>query len=109
IQRHFGAPSAAEQAADHQRLAALLCACRLLTIISGGPGTGKTTTVAKILTILTELALDAGQAAPRITLLAPTGKAAQRLSDSLANGLLQLNVSEEVRALVSVEASTIHR
>ncbi len=79
-----------------------------LAIISGGPGTGKTTTVARIIALIAEQQ-PIGQML-RIALLAPTGKAAQRLAESIAkvidNGL---DVDQQVLAAVPREASTIHR
>lgn len=94
---------------NRQRLAAALALQRRLCIVSGGPGTGKTWTVAKILALLVEHALAAGGRAPRLLLLAPTGKAAARLSESIRNELPRLDCSDTVRAAIPVEAQTIHR
>jgi exodeoxyribonuclease V alpha subunit len=63
-----------------QRRAAAVAALHGLGILCGGPGTGKTHTVARLLALLVELA---GDRPPRIALAAPTGKAAQRLAESL--------------------------
>jgi exodeoxyribonuclease V alpha subunit len=63
-----------------QTVAGISAAVNNFTIITGGPGTGKTTTVAKILTILFKLNPDI-----KIALAAPTGKAASRMADSLKN------------------------
>jgi exodeoxyribonuclease V alpha subunit len=79
--------------ADRQRLAAAVAALRPVTVLAGGPGTGKTTTVAKILTLLRGLP---GPPA-RVALAAPTGKAAARLQEAVRE------------AHVDVEASTLHR
>jgi exodeoxyribonuclease V alpha subunit len=65
-------------AADWQLAAALMAALQHLTIITGGPGTGKTTTVAKIIWLLLSI-----QPNLRIALAAPTGKAATRMAESL--------------------------
>ena len=62
-----------------QRLAAAVAALRPVTVLAGGPGTGKTTTVAKILALLR----DRPGAPPRIALAAPTGKAAARLQEAV--------------------------
>jgi exodeoxyribonuclease V alpha subunit len=62
-----------------QRLAAAVAALRPVTVLAGGPGTGKTTTVAKILRLLR----DRPGAPPRIALAAPTGKAAARLQEAV--------------------------
>lgn len=66
---------------DGQQLGAAVAVLRQFTVISGGPGTGKTTTVARILALLLALATDG--APPVIRLAAPTGKAAARLSQSI--------------------------
>ena len=80
-----------------------------LAIIAGGPGTGKTTAVARIMALLVE-GHPEGQAGPRIALLAPTGKAAQRLAESITSAIERgMRVSEEVLERIPREASTIHR
>ena len=100
---------------DWQRVAALLALRRRLCVVSGGPGTGKTFTVARILALVVEQALARGREAPRFTLLAPTGKAAARLRDSIAafldpgRGGPGLEVEPAVREAIPAEASTIHR
>ncbi|WP_250533665.1 AAA family ATPase [Caballeronia sp. AZ10_KS36] len=76
IARYFG-PSAGDDI-DWQRVAALVALAGWLTIVSGGPGTGKTTTVVGVLACL----LDADPNL-RIALAAPTGKAAQRMQEAL--------------------------
>lgn len=92
-----------------QRLAALVAAIRGLTVISGGPGTGKTTTVVRILALLQEQAL-AQQGRPlSIRLLAPTGKAAARLVEAIAAGKRGLRCTPEVSEAIPEQASTIHR
>jgi exodeoxyribonuclease V alpha subunit len=91
---------------DRQRLAALLAQFKPLTLVSGGPGTGKTTTVVKLLALL----LAQPQArAPRILLAAPTGKAAQRLVESIRASKQKLNLSPERAAAIPEEAQTLHR
>lgn len=92
-----------------QRLAAALAVCRRLGVITGGPGTGKTYTVAKILALLVEGALDRTGVAPRIALLAPTGKAAARLSESIRRELPGLACDEAVRRSIPEAAATVHR
>src|SRR5690606_6219869 len=77
--------------------------------ISGGPGTGKTTTVARLLALLVELALAEGAEPPRILLLAPTGKAAGRLVESIRGAKAHLSTTPEVLSALPEEASTIHR
>jgi exodeoxyribonuclease V alpha subunit len=97
-------PPAAE-GADSQRVAAAVAALKRLTVISGGPGTGKTTTVVRILALLLEQA-----AAPlRIALAAPTGKAAARMQEAIRASRETLPVDSRVRGAIPVEATTIHR
>ena len=108
----FAAPVVAEAAGaepDRQRLAARCAVRRALCVISGGPGTGKTSTVAKILALLVEQALGRGLPLPRVLLLAPTGKAAARLSEAMKRAKEQMPVPAPVRAAISERASTIHR
>jgi exodeoxyribonuclease V alpha subunit len=99
----------AELGPDPLELAAAVAALQRLAIICGGPGTGKTTTVVKLLALLQEQALEQTGAPLGITLLAPTGKAAQRLATSVAHGLGGLELSEPLRAAIPAQASTIHR
>jgi exodeoxyribonuclease V alpha subunit len=94
---------------DAQRKAAELAVSRRFSVISGGPGTGKTYTVAKILALLQEQALASGNAPLRIQLMAPTGKAAQRLGESIANSIDTLNIDAQTRDVIPRTASTLHR
>lgn len=87
---------------DWQKVAAALAFGQRLTIISGGPGTGKTTTVAAFIACLLEL-----EPALRIALAAPTGKAAARMREALAARAREL--PEAVRLRLPGEAHTIHR
>lgn len=88
---------------DWQLVAAITALMNNFTIITGGPGTGKTTTVAKILSII--FAVDPKT---KIALAAPTGKAAARLSESLAN--TKINVPKEIEEMLkSIDPYTIHR
>lgn len=92
-----------------QRLAAVVAARRGLTVISGGPGTGKTSTVVRILALLQEQALARGQRPLRIQLFAPTGKAAARLGEAIVDRLAGLPVDDAVRQAIPTQPSTIHR
>ena len=76
------------------------------TVISGSPGTGKTTTVAKILALLIDL--DDSKKL-RIALTAPTGKAAARLQESISRTKETLNCTNLVKAKIPDKATTIHR
>ena len=94
---------------DLQREAARTAMRQRFTVIAGGPGTGKTTTVAKVLALLVEQG-DDGSAPPRIALAAPTGKAAARLEESIRAAAPILDTPEPVRALLAgLEATTLHR
>jgi exodeoxyribonuclease V alpha subunit len=94
---------------DGQRLAALVAVLNRFSVITGGPGTGKTTTVVRVLALLIEHAHTGGHPSPRIALLAPTGKAAARMSESIRRQVGKLDVSATVRAAIPVEAATLHR
>jgi exodeoxyribonuclease V alpha subunit len=90
---------------DRQRLAARLALTRSLTLITGGPGTGKTYAVARILALL----LLVHGPDLRLALTAPTGKAAMRLRQSIAAGVTGLDLPPELAAAVPEQASTLHR
>ncbi len=100
---------AAQGELDLQRVAALIGLHSRFSVLSGGPGTGKTTTVLKILAALVFEALALGVAPPRCVLLAPTGKAAARLAESITRGRAELALPPEVAAHIPTEASTVHR
>jgi exodeoxyribonuclease V alpha subunit len=87
---------------DWQKVAAALALQRGLTIISGGPGTGKTTTVVNLLACLLYAQPDC-----RIALAAPTGKAAARMIEAIRSRAR--NLPEELRELLPKEAFTVHR
>lgn len=105
LERLFGPP----QEPNSQRDAALLTLAQRFTTIVGGPGTGKTSTVAGILALLTEQTLARERRSLSCLLLAPTGKAAARLVESIRKAKARLECSEAVRQAIVEEASTIHR
>jgi exodeoxyribonuclease V alpha subunit len=80
-----------------------------LGLITGGPGTGKTTLVAKYLALLLLYAKASGEPLPRILLLAPTGKAAARLSESMQKKTGESSLPRELAAALPAQAATIHR
>jgi exodeoxyribonuclease V alpha subunit len=97
------------EAPEWQRVGAALALLRRFTIIAGGPGTGKTWTVTRILALLVEQSKSRGTRGPRVLLLAPTGKAAARLRESVREHREGLDVSPETRAAIVDESATIHR
>ncbi|HPJ18966.1 MAG TPA: AAA family ATPase, partial [Actinomycetota bacterium] len=97
LRRLFPAPGP-----DRQRLAAATAALRRLAIIAGGPGTGKTTTVARIVALLR------GLAPATVALAAPTGKAAARLQEAVATALQGMDPADQDR-VGPLSASTLHR
>ncbi|RMU25116.1 exodeoxyribonuclease V subunit alpha, partial [Pseudomonas avellanae] len=105
----FGpANSAPDAIIDWQKLACALATRRAFSIITGGPGTGKTTTVVRLLALLQAPAVQSGQPL-RIRLAAPTGKAAARLTESISQQVQSLDVSAEVRQKIPSEVTTVHR
>ena len=93
---------------EEQREAAKVALRQSLTVLTGGPGTGKTTTVARLLASIAEQAESAGGAAPRIALAAPTGKAAARLQDAVRIEVGRLPAVDQGR-LAGLRATTLHR
>jgi exodeoxyribonuclease V alpha subunit len=93
---------------DEQRAAAEIALSQAVTVLTGGPGTGKTTTVARLLALLAGQAERAGAARPRIALAAPTGKAAARLAEAVAAEVQQLEPVDRAR-LAGLQATTLHR
>jgi exodeoxyribonuclease V alpha subunit len=93
-----------------QRLAAETAVRQRFAVVASGPGTGKTTTVARIVALLLEQADAAGGAAPLVALAAPTGRAAARLIEAVHAEAEALDVGDAVRArLLALDASTLHR
>lgn len=96
-----------DPASRDQKLAAAVAATRGLAIVTGGPGTGKTFTAVRILALLGARAHARGRPL-RALLLAPTGKAAQRLQDSMRSGFALLG-PEAQRDLGVLRAFTLHK
>ncbi|MEM8609816.1 MAG: exodeoxyribonuclease V subunit alpha [Myxococcota bacterium] len=80
-----------------------------ISVLCGGPGTGKTTTVAAVAALFAEKHLAATQRQAKILLLAPTGKAAARLGSAVSGAKAKLDASDEVRAALPSEAITVQR
>ena len=108
-------PSAqAAESLDWQKVACALAARSAFAVITGGPGTGKTTTVVRLLALLQRLALVGSAGRPlRVLLAAPTGKAAARLKASLTGALHHLPslVRDHPGLLegIPTEVATVHR
>ena len=97
---------AGQLAPDWQKVACALAARGRFTLITGGPGTGKTTTVVRLLGLLQSQALQAGKPL-RIALAAPTGKAAARLGESIAQAIQKL--PDHMQAHIPTQAQTLHK
>jgi len=87
-----------------QKVAAAIALYKNFCVITGGPGTGKTSTVVKIIALLLEEIPD-----QRVVLAAPTGKAANRLQESIKFAKENLPCTDEIKAKIPDEAKTIHR
>ncbi len=99
-------PETHESDVDWQKIAAAVAAVKRFCVISGGPGTGKTYAIARILATLIK------QAQPtvlRINLTAPTGKAAARLAESVQAAKSSLGLDPRILASIPETGSTIHR
>lgn len=90
---------------DYQRIACALALSSAFSVITGGPGTGKTTTVVKLLAALIELS----ETPPRICLAAPTGKAAARLGESILGSVERLPIDPADRQRIPSAVTTLHR
>jgi len=120
---------APEHCINWQQIAVAIASRQSFSVISGGPGTGKTTTVTKLLALLVEQHASQFSCEPvsdsqhpdkqaqpnapvtqlKIELVAPTGKAAARLTESITNALTTLAVAPHIKAQIPSQASTIHR
>jgi exodeoxyribonuclease V alpha subunit len=100
----------AGQTDSRQAIAAASAVLRRLAVIAGGPGTGKTTTVARVVALLAEQAMQSGARPPLVALAAPTGKAAARLEEAVHDAATTLPVEDPIRQqLLALQASTLHR
>lgn len=103
LARLFTGDGLAADEPDRQQLAAAVSALSWVTVVAGGPGTGKTTTVARLLSLL----CDQPGGSPRIALAAPTGKAAARLEEAVRDAARGLPEADRDR-LGDLAASTVH-
>ncbi|GAB3044833.1 exodeoxyribonuclease V subunit alpha [Stenotrophomonas tumulicola] len=97
---------------DHQARAAAVTLRHPLSLVTGGPGTGKTTTIARLLLLLVAQAMQAGRPAPRVALAAPTGRAAERMAESLRLATQRLQADGVDPALCEAlpgSGTTLHR
>jgi exodeoxyribonuclease V alpha subunit len=93
-----------------QPLAAATAVLRRVSVIAGGPGTGKTTTVARLLGLLDQQAVVQGAAPPLIALAAPTGKASLRLEEAVRDEATRLGLDPgTVERLLALRGMTLHR
>lgn len=105
-----------ESRPDLQKAASLTALYNSFTLITGGPGTGKTYTVLRLLALLIELSGHENFAKPfslknplRIAIAAPTGKAAARVRESVLEGLESPGLSDQVKSAIPTDTFTIHR
>jgi exodeoxyribonuclease V alpha subunit len=111
-----------QSSVDYQKLACALAARNRFAVITGGPGTGKTTTVVKLLAALQSVAGESPEREGgdgkkgrkyRIRLAAPTGKAAARLNESIGGAISRLPLAQlpgqVALADIPTKVTTLHR
>ncbi|MEJ2461481.1 MAG: exodeoxyribonuclease V subunit alpha [Candidatus Thiodiazotropha sp.] len=99
-------PVEGQAGTDWQKVATVSAVLQRLSVISGGPGTGKTTIVVRILALLRQ---QPGGESLRVALAAPTGMAASRLQQSIRGSKRQLPLPAELLAAIPEQAVTLHR
>jgi exodeoxyribonuclease V alpha subunit len=97
------------KAESPQRHAAQNALRHRVSLLCGGPGTGKTTTVAAIVALIIQGRLRDAKAAPKVMLLAPTGKSAARLGEAVRKAKTRIEAPEEVLREIPEQATTLHR
>jgi exodeoxyribonuclease V alpha subunit len=98
-----------DEGPDWQKIACAIAARGAFSVITGGPGTGKTTTVIRLLGLLQTMVHRRGAPRLRIRLAAPTGKAAARLNASIALQIDRLQVDAAIKQAIPAEVTTLHR
>ncbi|RLB32616.1 MAG: exodeoxyribonuclease V subunit alpha [Deltaproteobacteria bacterium] len=89
-----------------QKVAAAVSMLKKFCVVTGGPGTGKTSLIARILALFVKLQPDE---VPRVALLSPTGKGASRLQEAVKSAKRRLDIQEQMLMALPEQASTIHR
>lgn len=98
------------ETSSRQCMAVAVSSLRRLSVVAGGPGTGKTTTVARIVAALLEGSRLANATEPLMALAAPTGRGAARLQEAVYAEVAELELPQETRdLLLGLKASTLHR
>lgn len=97
---------ASDEGVDYQKVAAVTALLKRFSVITGGPGSGKTHAIAGILALILECT---GRDKLDISLTAPTGKAAARLGQSILQAKEHLNCSRSLKDGIPGEVFTIHR
>ncbi|KCX00703.1 exodeoxyribonuclease V subunit alpha [Xanthomonas arboricola] len=112
VDQEGAAPLAPSHHPDRQAQAAALALRRTLLLVTGGPGTGKTTTIARLLLLRIAQAHASNTPAPRIALAAPTGRAAERMAESLRLAVTRAiagGIDPALADALPSGASTLHR
>lgn len=109
IARLFSSVSDDDQDHEQEQAVSVAVDCQF-SVIAGGPGTGKTTTIAKIVAAVRSQLASSSTVHPMIALTAPTGRAAARLQDAVRGAANTLDVDKEVAdAMANTSAATLHR
>lgn len=108
LRKYFPDAGGDDEATGGQRDAARKALQRQLLILSGGPGTGKTYTLARIVALMAEMYKAIGNSL-RVKIAAPTGKAAARVVESIRQAKESLNIDSYLLRQIPEEAFTIHR
>ena len=94
---------------DWQKIASLIGILGRIVVISGGPGTGKTRTVTGLTAVMQAASFAVTGNALNVAFCAPTGKAAARLSESVAKAKTSLDLPDKIAQVIPSQAQTLHR